>query len=203
MIRTVIFDIGNVLSGFGWKKFYESKGFAGQRLERLAAATTRSDDWVQFDKGCLTTEQIIGLFVENDPEIEEDIRFALDNVHGMMIRYDYAIPWIEGLKKSGYRVLFLSNFSEKVLQDCWNELDFLPHTDGGVLSYQHKLAKPDPAIYHLILSRYCLNAKECVFIDDVQENIDAAEAVGIHGIRFENRAQAVRALNALGVVWEE
>lgn len=203
MIKTIIFDIGNVLAGFDWKEYYESRGYTGQQLQRISDATIYSGYWIEFDRGCLTTQQVIDRFVEMDPGFEQEIRTALADVSGMMRRYDYAIPWIKALKAAGYKVLFLSNFSEKVLQDCWDALDFLPHTDGGVLSYQHKLVKPDPAIYHLILSRYALRAEECVFLDDVQENIDAAKAAGMEGIRFENRQQAAEALRALGVDWED
>ena len=52
-------------------------------------------------------------------------------------------------------------------------------------------------IYSLLLKRYGLNADECVFIDDLKENIEAAKALGIHGIVFETYEQAVRDLNEL------
>lgn len=199
MIKTIIFDIGGVLAGFDWRTFYEGQGFGGEMLERLADATVRSEVWKEYDRGCLTDEEILQRFVANDPEIETEIRKALDDFHGLVTKYDYAIPWVKELKAKGFQILVLSNFSQKALRECWHGLDFLPYVDGGILSFQDKLIKPMPEIYHLILDRYHLTPGECVFMDDTQPNVDAARAIGIHAFRFENQAQAREELKKLGV----
>ena len=46
MIRTIISDIGNVLSGFTWYDFYKSKGYSEEMVERLAKATVKTGDVV-------------------------------------------------------------------------------------------------------------------------------------------------------------
>lgn len=199
MIRTIIFDIGNVLAGFDWQGFYEKQGFDEEMVERLGRATVNSEDWKEYDRGCVSDEGMIRLFVENDPEIAPQIRSALEDFHGLVTHYDYAIEWICELKKKGYQVLVLSNFSDKALRECWHALDFLPYVDGGILSFRDKLIKPMPEIYHLILSRYHLKAEECVFLDDTQANVDGARRVGMHSFRFENLQQAKEALQKLGV----
>lgn len=199
MIKTIIFDIGNVLAGFDWRSFYKGFGYDGEIYERLGEATTRSDDWKEYDRGCKTDEEMLELFIENDPGIEKEIREALADLGGMVTRYDYAIPWIKELKEKGYQVLVLSNFSQKALRECWNALDFLPYVDGGILSFRDKLIKPMPEIYHLILSRYHLKAEECVFMDDHLPNIEAARAVGLHAFQFMDYKQAVEELKRLGV----
>ena len=199
MIRTIISDIGNVLSGFTWYDFYKSKGYSEEMVERLAKATVKSDIWKEYDRGVLSEEEILNLFIANDPELEEDLRKTLANVRGIMERYDYAIPWIEELKAKGYQFLVLSNFSRKVLRECWSELDFLPYVDGGILSCQDKLIKPMPEIYSLILSRYHLKPEECVFMDDILENVEAARRAGINAFVFENQEQAKQMLRTFGV----
>lgn len=199
MIKTVIFDIGNVLAGFDWYNFYKSFGYDEAMVERLAQATSKSEDWKEYDRGCMSDQAIEELFVENDPEIEADIRRVVMDFHGLITRYEYAIDWVKELKGKGYQVLVLSNYSDKAFKECWNALDFLPYVDGGILSFKDKLIKPDPAIYHLILDRYHLKAQECVFIDDTQANVDGARAVGIHALRFENQVQAKEELKKLGV----
>lgn len=200
MIKTIIFDIGGVLAGFDWRTFYEGQGFGGEMIERLADATVRSEVWKEYDRGCLTDEEILQRFVANDPEIETEIRKALDDFHGLVTKYDYAIPWVKELKAEGFQILVLSNFSQKALRECWHGLDFLPYVDGGILSFQDKLIKPMPEIYHLILDRYHLTPGECVFMDDTQPNVDAARAIGIHAFRFENQRRLGRNLRnwALG-----
>ena len=199
MIKTVIFDIGNVLVGFDWYDFYKNQGFDDAMAQRLGRATAQDEDWKEYDRGCMTDKEIEDLFVENDPEIEGQIRSALKDFHGLLTRYDYAIDWIVELKEKGYRVLVLSNFSDKALKEFWNVMDFLPYVDGGILSFKYKLIKPDPAIYHLIMEKYSLKAQECVFIDDSQANVEGAISVGMHSFRFENQAQAKAELKKLGV----
>ena len=58
--------------------------------------------------------------------------------------------------------------------------------DGGIYSYQDRLIKPDPAIFQLLLSRYDLKAQECLFIDDKEENTQAARQLGFHVITLRN-----------------
>ena len=81
-------------------------------------------------------------------------------------------------------------------------MGFLELMDGGILSYKDKVTKPAPEIYELLLSRYGLNAEECVFLDDTEKNIIGARAVGIQGILFQDRIQAVAELQKLGVKTE-
>ena len=199
MIKTIIFDIGGVLAGFDWRTFYEGQGFGGEMIERLADATVRSEVWKEYDRGCLTDEEILQRFVANAPEIETEIRKALDDFHGLVTKYDYAIPWVKELKAKGFQILVLSNFSQKALRECWHGLDFLPYVDGGILSYRDGVIKPDPAIYRLLLGRYGLKAEECVFLDDIQSNLDTAAGLGIHTILFRSLKQAQEELLQLGV----
>lgn len=199
MIKTIIFDIGNVLADFTWKEHYMRFGYTGEMLERLADATVRSEDWNEIDRGVLSDEEVIQLLVKNDPEIEADIRKCLANAKGMVVKNDYAIPWLQELRQKGYQVLYLSNFGKKAERDCAEALDFLPYMDGGILSYMEKVVKPMPEIYERLISRYQLIPEECVFLDDTQRNLTAAEAFGIHTIRFENQEQARAELKKLGV----
>lgn len=199
MIKNIIFDIGNVLADFRWREFLQDKGFHGELLERIANATVLSKEWHEFDRGVWTEEQILQAFVNNDPGIEKEIHEGFDDFTGMVIQRDYTIPWIQELKKKGYRVFYLSNFPEKAEVECPDSLTFIPYMDGGILSYKDKLIKPDAAIYELLLSRYGLVAEESVFLDDTLMNVEAAEELGIYGIQFQTKEQAEEALRKLGV----
>lgn len=199
MIRNIIFDIGNVLAAWRWREYYESLNYSPEITERLARATVLSPMWEEFDRGEMDEDVLLGRFIENDPELAAEIRSVRDNIQGMLGRYDYAIPWLEELKSKGYKVYYLSNFSRIAHQRCLHALDFLPLMDGGILSYQEKLIKPEPAVYRLLLERYGLKAGECVFLDDTQRNVKEAVRQGMAGIVFRNQAQAIGELRALGV----
>lgn len=199
MIKTVIFDIGNVLTSFSWQKHFDSFGYPSDIVERLGKATVLSPQWCEYDLGNLPDDEILRLFIKNDPEIETELRHSLQDVRGILERCEYAIPWIKELKQKGYQVLFLSNFSEKVLKECPHVMDFLPYMDGGVFSFKVHMIKPETPIYEEILKQYHLIPGECVFIDDTLPNIITARNLGIHGIHFKDREQAIAELEQLGV----
>lgn len=57
--------------------------------------------------------------------------------------------------------------------------------------------KPDPRIYHLTLERVGLEPEQCIFIDDMEINVEAANNLGIHGVHFRETAQARAEVHAL------
>lgn len=199
MIKNIIFDIGNVLTDYRWREFLEDKGFDEAMIDRIAEATVNSAVWREYDRGVWTEKEIMAGFVRNNPAIEREIHHAFDDFKELVTPRAYAVPWIKELKQKGYRVLYLSNFSRKAEAECAEALDFLPEMDGGILSYRDRLVKPDAAIYELLLSRYGLAAEECVFLDDMPVNVEAAMKLGIHGICFLSREQAQEELRRLGV----
>jgi putative hydrolase of the HAD superfamily len=94
------------------------------------------------------------------------------------------IAWQEQLKQHGLRTAILSNMGDTVLANIEREFHWLPRFDVLIWSYQHNMAKPDPAIYKLALDRLGTRPEETLFIDDKQPNIDAARALGIVPILF-------------------
>lgn len=199
MIKNIVFDIGNVLCGYSWEPYFKSFGFPQDIYERLCAATVKNEDWNEYDRGVLHRDEVLELFVANDPGIEKEIRLTLTNLHDLLTRYNYAVPWIQELKAKGYRCYYLSNFSDAAYTDCGHVLDFVPYMDGGVFSYHEKVIKPQPEIFHILMDRYGLKPEECVFMDDLEKNVNAARAEGMAGIVFESKEQAMEMLKGLGV----
>ena len=112
---------------------------------------------------------------------------------------DYAIPLVQGLKKAGFRVYFLSNYSRKAYDECGESLIFMPYMDGGLVSFKVGMTKPDPKMYQMFLEEYALRAEECVFIDDTAENVEAARQIGFKGIVFTSYEELQTELEKLGI----
>ena len=187
MIRNIIFDIGNVLADYRWKDFLRDKGFDDAMVDRIAKASVLSPYWNEFDRGEWDQDKIMAEFVKADPGIEKELHQAYDNIKGLVTPRSYAIPWIQELKAKGYGVYYLSNFSYKAYVECAEALDFLPYTDGGILSYLDKVIKPEKEIYDLLLSRYELKAEECVFLDDTLKNVEESTVFMEFALRQRNR----------------
>jgi len=200
MIKTIIFDIGNVLVDFAWKPFFKSFGLNDDEVKTLAKATVYSKDWVEYDLGNITDEEILARFCKNAPQFT-DVLLEIDkDWKGIILKRAYAIPWIISLKKQGYQVLFLSNFSSKARKECAEALDFVPYADGGIFSHEVHMVKPYPDIYRLLLDTYQLNPQECLFIDDTIENLTIAEELGIHTIQFKTKEQVLDDLDTLNII---
>lgn len=196
-IDTVIFDIGGVLVELGRYRFLARRGFTGELASRIVRATMRSDDWRQLDLGILPDEKVLELFIENDPEIEPQIRHFFADFHGVVEPRESTGPWLGRVKAAGVRILYLSNFSFKIRRECSDALYFMPQMEGGIFSCDVNLIKPDPAIYRLLLDRYGLDPARCVFIDDTAENLVPAGELGLHTLLFEDPAQAERMLDEM------
>ena len=99
-------------------------------------------------------------------------------------------------------VIILVGVSEKkkVYELFQEELDFLDVVDGGILSYQDQVIKPDEAIYQLLLERYQLLPEECVFLDDLKANLVTADRLGMHTILFTVKEEAEKELRKLNVL---
>ncbi len=97
------------------------------------------------------------------------------------------------LRESGYKTALLSN-TEMPTVDYYYEKQYDRYFDEAVFSCHEKMAKPDPEIYHLTLSRLNVKADEALFIDDRIENIEGAERLGMSGILFEGAGRLEKAL---------
>ena len=190
MIKNIILDIGDVLVRSNYHEFFKSKGYDEETACRLEKATFFTPVWKELDRGVWSFAEIIEGFVKNAPELEAELRSVFCDMDSFIVIYPYAVEWIKEMKRSGLNVYCLSNISDKICRDCEKEFEFIKYTDGYVFSYEERLIKPDPAIYERLLEKYNLNAEECIFIDDIEANVAAAQKLGIHGIVFREHQQA-------------
>lgn len=197
MIKNIVFDIGNVLVDFGWKGFFDKFNLTDEQFERVAKATVYSPVWNDMDMGVYSEETLLEKFIENDPGIEDILRKIYVDFKGLLIQFDYAKPWIKELGDNGFKVYCLSNMSHKSVRENADALDFIAMLDGSVLSCHCKLCKPDKAIYELLFKRYELKPEECIFIDDLEKNVNAAIACGMKGILFKNREDAIKEIDRI------
>ncbi|MGN0479771.1 MAG: hypothetical protein ACI4GO_10090, partial [Hominenteromicrobium sp.] len=111
MIDTVIFDIGNVLVDWHWRKSITEQ-FGEALLEPLADATVRSPEWNELDRGALSEDEVIALLTKNAPEYAEQIERIVRESHKLVTPFPYAADWLRSLKAAGYKGYILSNYSD-------------------------------------------------------------------------------------------
>jgi epoxide hydrolase-like predicted phosphatase len=96
-----------------------------------------------------------------------------------------------------YKTAMLSNAWDSTREFLTTVFPCLDPFDEVIFSAEVKMAKPQPEIYHLMLSRLGVKPDESIFLDDFEENIIAANALGIHGIHFKNRDLALADLTRI------
>ena len=104
-----------------------------------------------------------------------------------------------GTKK--YRLFILSNFFQEYvhfLEQAFSDTFSL--FEGIVASGGMEYKKPDSRIYHHTLDMYGLQASECIFIDDKQSNITAAQEVGMRGIVCTSLHEVENILEQLQII---
>ncbi len=196
MIKNIIFDIGGVLINFSWSQFIDMlfPNESPEIIKRVSESVWSK--WDRLDAGD-DPDQVIASMIALAPDCEKQIKYLFSRVRECISRRDTSIPLIQNLKSRGYKVYYLSNYSKLVMNANPEALDFLPFMDGGVFSCDIHITKPDRRIYATLADKYNLKPDECVFIDDLQANIDGAKAFGYNAILFENHEQAMKDLEAL------
>lgn len=100
-------------------------------------------------------------------------------------------------RQAGYVVALLSNSFGLNPYDPYQGLGVWDLFDVTVISEHEGIAKPDPAIYQIVLDRIGLPGSACVFVDDRRDNLVPAAALGITTVHAEGCDAAVEHLAQL------
>lgn len=198
-INTVIFDIGNVLVSYDPMKPMRELKYDEATAAAVANAIFLSPQWAEADLGVLTEEELLQAFLKNDPAREKEIRETFSCMGKTIKEYSYTRGWLKYLKRRGYKIYILSNFSEPLYRQAANEMRFLDLVDGGYMSWQVHLLKPQPEFYQKLIQDFDIDPSRAVFLDDVLENVAEARAQGLHAVHFTGRKNALQALAEFGV----
>jgi 2-haloacid dehalogenase len=200
-IKTIIFDLGNVLVHWNPMYVYENY-FETVEQRNYFFENICTSEWNEIqDEGrsiVEATQELVNQF----PDWEAAIR-------------DYYGRWTEMLKgpihgsvdifrelkeKGHYKIYALTNWQAGLFDIALVRYNFLHWFDGRVVSGEEKLRKPFPEFYQRLLDRYQVNPAEALFIDDSLRNVKGAEALGIQSIHFQNPEQLRAELKKLGVL---
>lgn len=200
MIRNLIFDMGQVL--MKWDPMYIASHYTDspEEAQEFVNELIVQPDWYLVDAGQIAEKDYRAALEKRASEKwREKLLKCYDEFHIYMPPLEDMHDLANEAKAAGYGIYVLSNALPRFREMLagWPTLQCI---DGMVISAIEGMAKPDPRIYRLVLERFGLKGEECVFIDDLQENADAAEREGIHGAQFDGDVNHLREkLAALGV----
>ncbi len=183
-MQDIVFDLGAVLIDWNPRYLYRKIFTNEAEMEHFLAEVCPSEWNIQMDggepfaQGCA---ERIKLFPNYAAQIQAyDIRWG-EMLGGAI---EGTVQLLHELKQKGCRVYALTNWSAEKFPLAQVKFPFLKEFDGIVISGVEKCVKPNPQIYQILLSRYHLQAQNCIFTDDNPANIKGAHALGFDTILF-------------------
>jgi len=179
----VVFDLGGVLIDWDPRHLYGTVFATDEELEYFLGSVCSLEWHFQHDRGAPMSEtvpQLAARFPEYHDQImrwnEQDamIRGALDEVVELLRR----------LCARSVPCFALTNWPAESFDSARERFPFLGWFDGIVISGEERISKPEPVIFRRLLDRYGLDARSTLFVDNSQENIDAAQTLGFETHRF-------------------
>ena len=144
----------------------------------------KGPEWAEGDLGILTdAERFDGVRRRVPERLHAALRRCTLEWMICMKPVPGARKFCDYVKEQGYKIYVLSNASSSFYEYF---PDFAPfdYFDGIVVSCDIHIVKPDIRIYRHLLEKYGLNPEECLFIDDMEENVEGARKAGIAGSVF-------------------
>ncbi|NAS13367.1 HAD family hydrolase [Poritiphilus flavus] len=182
MIRNIIFDFGDVFINLDKVVVFREM----QKLNVLHLLPQLDELNKAFEVGAISPESFLDQLQDYLPQLTKDQIAAVWN--GMLLDLpEYRLEFLEDLaREAKYRLFLLSNtnalhiphFRKQMGELRFNR--FRNSFEQFYLSHEIKLRKPSAEIYEFVLNENGLPASETLFIDDTEENTNAARKLGIH-----------------------
>ena len=202
MKPNIVFDMGQVLMDFAPPKFIARLGYTGDDAQALLQEVFKGGEWVAFDRGDITGEDVVTSACSRLPErLHDGARELVFHWWQDILPMPGAKELVKELHDKGYPLYVLSNAS----QDFHKYFDSIPgseylHRERRFVSSDYRLLKPEHEIYELFLQTFALDPAACVFIDDSPPNVEAARRLGFRALVHRgDPARLRRELKELGV----
>jgi epoxide hydrolase-like predicted phosphatase len=200
-IDAVIFDFGGVLASNG-RPSDVAKRFPNDPVDKVMKVMMgdygqdTDHPWHRLERGEISMveyrEQLGPLVLEaglqlSANSLETPAAKTADSKNPSIVGFAFepnhlVVNLVHELKSCGFRLGVFTNNVRELRQAWWPMLDFANIFDDVVDSHEVGMRKPNHAIYELSLSRLGVEAHRTAFLDDAQSNVNAATAVGMHGI---------------------
>jgi putative hydrolase of the HAD superfamily len=205
-MEAVISDFGGVLTTplvDSFSAFHESSGISLEHLGQAIAAVALehgANPLYELETGRLTEQEFLGALAAH---LTEQLERPVE-LDGFGERYfatlkpnQAVIDYMRELRGRGYKLAICTN-NVREWEARWRAM--LPVDeifDVVVDSAFVGARKPEPRIYELTLERLGVSADAALFIDDVQDNCQAAQALGLAAVWFQTTEQAIAEAEAI------
>jgi putative hydrolase of the HAD superfamily len=202
-IDAVLFDYGLVLSGppdpVAWAQMRAVTGLDEDPLHAGYWAHRH-----EYDRGTLSGRDYWHAVASHagakfDPA-QIDALLAADTELWTQLNLPM-VEWAARLQRAGIRTGILSNIGDAIADGICAKFAWLAGFEHCTWSHALRMAKPEPAIYLQTAEALQTLPANILFIDDREDNIAAAEEVGMQAIRYTDHAGFDREMRQRGFAW--
>lgn len=199
MIKTFLFDMGNVLVHFSHERMCDQMG----RLCTKSGSEIREflfESGLQwsFERGFLNEEQFHERFQTHAGQ-SIDQAALIEAGSDIFWINESLLPVLDALKQRGHRLVVMSNTSVSHFRFVQSRFDVLRRFDDFVLSYEVGAIKPEPKIYEAALDKIHCAPEECFYTDDIADYVIAGRKFGLQAEVFTDTASLRKHLSARDV----
>jgi 2-haloacid dehalogenase len=196
----VVFDLGGVLVHWDPRLLFSQVLDEDDDVDAFLAEIGFAE-WNHDQDAGKPWAQAVAEHAERHPQRAEAIaaypdRFP-ESVAGPMAD---SVAVLAELRDAGVRLLALTNWSAELFPLVRHRLGFLDDFEAIVVSGAEGVAKPDPALFRVLVERHHVVPQEAVYVDDVQRNVDAAVTLGFRTHLFTEAATLRAFLVAQGLL---
>jgi len=183
MIKAIIFDFGNVICTVDNNIFLERiSKFADKTISELKELIYLSDLPQKYETGLISSDEFFNEIVRKCSLSISKHEF-IKAYTGIFTPIQTTFDLIRKLKAK-YKIALLSNTSEWDFKYGEKPIEIFDLFDAVSLSFNVKAMKPENKIFLDSLSKLNLKPEQCIYIDDIEEYVEAANQMGIHGIHY-------------------
>lgn len=199
----LIFDFGNVISFFDYmiicERFGRRLGLSAEAFRTLAEERGMAPMLAEFERGAMSAPEFSSRFQERMGMSIPFEEFAADWEDIFELNESVA-ALIPGLKGRG-RTLVLGSNTNAIHAPFYRRKfrETLDHFDHFIYSHEILIMKPDRGFFEACARAASAPPESCVFIDDIEENVEGARAAGLIGLHYQDTPRLVAELRELGV----
>jgi len=185
-IKAIFFDIGGVLvtvdSSASVEKLSQKLGVS---IERIRQGMTR-ELLVEYESGRLTSNQFYEqLLINYGADVSMDMETFKTYWFNVLFPRKKSVSFLKRAVKD-YPVWLLSNTNDFHYDLLMQDFPFMKMVTGGTYSFMVGSMKPEPLIYEVAIKKSGFRPEEILFVDDLEENVQAAHEQGINIIHYQD-----------------
>ena len=195
-MKNIVFDLGGVVVDWNPGRLMQEYPGDPEMPVALFEKGFFERFWPDYDRGRASQTDMVKEMSRFTgrcyAECWDFVEFIKHSLHDLSVTQRF----IKELSERGYRLFCLSNMSVE-FYDYLKDREVFSYFEGQIISALEHVIKPEKEIYEVLMNRYDVVPEESVFIDDLEQNIEAARRLGFHTVYFADKEKGMRELRGM------